>query len=150
MMPESSEPDSSPEVLVVAPGVGIPRHELMWRFSASGGPGGQHVNTSNTRSEVRFDAAGSPSLPEWARRRIVEHLGPVVTATASDSRSQARNRALALDRLTARLSRALRVATPRLQTRPTMASQRRRLEAKRRQSERKQRRRFKPGPDDGG
>jgi ribosome-associated protein len=149
-MPEYEEPDTPSEVLVVAPGVGIPRQELTWRFSASGGPGGQHVNTSNTRSEVRFDAAGSPSLPDWARRRIVERLGPVVTATASDSRSQARNRALALDRLSARLSGALRVTAPRLQTRPTMASQRRRLETKRRQSERKQRRHFKPGTDDGG
>src|SRR5438067_4580133 len=85
--------------LTLAPGVQIPLHELSWRFSASGGPGGQHVNTSNTRTEVRFDAGASPSLPAWARDRIVERLGPVVTVAASDERSQARNRALALGRL---------------------------------------------------
>jgi ribosome-associated protein len=146
-----AEPDggaSASEALLVPPGVRIPQKELTWRFSTSGGPGGQHVNTSNTRSEVRFDAAGSPSLPDWARRRIVDRLGPVVTAVASDSRSQSRNRNLALERLTARLSSALRVTPPRLETKPTKASQRRRLEAKRRQSERKRRRRSGASADD--
>jgi ribosome-associated protein len=132
----------------VAPGVRIPLPELTWRFSASGGPGGQHVNTSNTRTEVRFDAAASPSLPSWARDRIVDRLGPVVTVTASDERSQARNRALALDRLAGRLARALEVVPPRKRTRPTAASRRRRLEAKRRQGERKRERRFRGDPDD--
>jgi ribosome-associated protein len=126
----------------VAPGVRIPLSELTWRFSASGGPGGQHVNTSNTRSEVRFDAGASPSLPEWARERIVGRFGPVVVVAASDERSQARNRSLALDRLTARLARALEVDPPRKRTRPTVASQRRRVEAKRRQGQRKRERRF--------
>jgi ribosome-associated protein len=146
-----AEPDdgaSASEALVVPPGVRIPQKELTWRFSTSGGPGGQHVNTSNTRSEVRFDAAGSPSLPDWARRRIVDRLGPVVTAVSSDSRSQTRNRNLALERLTARLSSALRVTPPRLETKPTKASQRRRLEAKRRQGERKRQRRSGASADD--
>jgi ribosome-associated protein len=106
--------------------------ELTWRFSASGGPGGQHVNTSNTRAEVTFDVAGSPSLPVWARERLAGRLGPVVTVAASDRRSQARNRELALARLAARLAAALEVAPARRPTRPTLASQRRRVEAKRR------------------
>ncbi len=135
--------------LRVAPGVRIPQDQLTWRFSASGGPGGQHVNTSNTRAEVRFDAAASPSLPAWARERILARLGPVVTVAASDERSQARNRALALDRLADRLARALEVAPPRKRTRPTMASQRRRVEAKRRQGARKRQRGFRPDVDDG-
>jgi ribosome-associated protein len=97
---------------------------------------------------VRFDAAASPNLPDWARQRIVERLGPVVTVAASDERSQARNRALALDRLAKRLARALEVAPPRKRTRPTMASQRRRAEAKRRQGDRKRQRRFRPDLDD--
>ncbi len=128
-------------MLVVGPGVAIPLRELQWRFSASGGPGGQHVNTSNTRAEVSLDLAGSPSLPAWARERLVERLGQAVTAAASDRRSQARNRALALARLRARLADALEEAAPRRPTRPTAASQRRRVEAKRRQGLRKRERR---------
>jgi ribosome-associated protein len=147
-MAEPDDEASASEALVVPPGVRIPQKELTWRFSTSGGPGGQHVNTSNTRSEVRFDAAGSPSLPDWARRRIVDRLGPVVTAVASDSRSQTRNRSLALERLTARLASALKVIPPRLETKPTKASQRRRLDAKRRQSERKRQRRSGASADD--
>ena len=93
--------------------------------------------------------AGSPSLPAWARDRIVERLGPVVAVTASDERSQTRNRSLALDRLAARLAGALEVAPPRKRTRPTRASQRRRVEAKRRQGQTKRDRRFRAGSDDG-
>jgi ribosome-associated protein len=106
--------------------------ELTWRFSASGGPGGQHVNTSNTRAEVTFDVAGSPTLADWARERLTGRLGPVVTVAASDRRSQARNRELALARLAAKLAAALEVAPARRPTRPTLAAQKRRVEAKRR------------------
>src|ERR1700683_1191487 len=106
-------PETVPiDAVRIAPGLWIPPHELTWRFSTSGGPGGQHVNTSNTRSEVRFDVAASKSLPPWARDRIIERLGPVVTVTASDERSQARNRALAVRRLAARLASALEVTPP--------------------------------------
>src|SRR5205807_2717880 len=87
--------------------------ELDWRFSASGGPGGQHANTANTRVEVRFDVATSPSLGPRQRARLVERLGPAVRVVASDERSQARNRQLALDRLRSRLAEALRVAPAR-------------------------------------
>ena len=87
--------------------------ELEWRFSASGGPGGQHVNTANTRAEVRFDIAGSPSLGPRQRDRLLAKLGPEVRVVAADERSQVRNRAIALDRLRERLAAALRVETPR-------------------------------------
>lgn len=133
--------------LVVPPGVVIPAGELTWRFSASGGPGGQHVNTSNTRAEVRFDIAGSPSLSPAVRQRLLDRLGGSVAVAASDRRSQARNRELALQRLASRLAGALRVETPRRATRPTLGAKRRRLDAKRRQGVRKQERRSR-GDDD--
>lgn len=124
----------------------LPLAELSWRFSRSGGPGGQHANTSDTRAEVRFDIAGSPSLGPRQRARLQERFGAEVRVVASDERSQARNRDLALARLADRLAEALRVTTPRRPTKPTRASDRRRLEAKRRQSSRKADRR-RPAPD---
>jgi len=124
----------------------LPLAELSWRFSRSGGPGGQHANTSDTRAEVRFDIAGSPSLGPRQRSRLQERFGDEVWVVASDERSQARNRDLALERLADRLAEALRVSTPRRATRPSRASDRRRLEAKRRQSNRKADRR-RPAPD---
>ena len=126
------------DVLRVTRSLSVPLSELTWRFSASGGPGGQHANTSNTRAEVRFDVATSPSLGPRQRARLLDRLGPEVRVTASDERSQARNRALALERLAARLSDALRVEPTRTATKPTRASQRRRVDAKRRRSETKQ------------
>jgi ribosome-associated protein len=126
-----------PRSLRVSGSLSIPLAELAWRFSRSGGPGGQHANTSDTRVEVRFDIAGSPSLGPRQRARLQERLGPEVRVVAADERSQARNRALALERLAERLARALRVEPPRRATRPTKASVRRRLEGKRRQSDRK-------------
>ncbi|HUJ67169.1 MAG TPA: alternative ribosome rescue aminoacyl-tRNA hydrolase ArfB [Acidimicrobiales bacterium] len=132
---------SRPGTLTIAPGIAIPERELAWRFSASGGPGGQHVNTSNTRAEVTFDVAGSPNLPDWARERLMSRLGPVVSVAASDRRSQTRNRELALARLAARLQSALDVAPPRRPTRPSLATQRRRIEAKRRRGQLKRDRR---------
>ncbi len=115
----------------------IPASELSWRFSRSGGPGGQHANTSDTKVEVRFDIAGSPSLGPRQRARLQERLGTEVRVIAADERSQARNREVALARLCERLAAALRVAPPRRQTKPTAASVKRRLEAKRRQAGRK-------------
>jgi ribosome-associated protein len=113
----------------------IPLDELEWRFSASGGPGGQHANTANTRAEVRFDVARSPSLGPRQRARLLERLGPMVRVVASDERSQARNRELALERLRSRLADALRVERPRRPTAPTAAARRRRVEQKRRRAE---------------
>jgi ribosome-associated protein len=121
--------------------------ELEWRYSASGGPGGQHANTSNTKVEVRFDVASSPSLGPRQRERLLEKLGPVVRAVASDRRSQLQNRELALERLRTRLADALVVAPPRHATRPTRSAREERLDAKRKRSETKQARR-RPHPDD--
>lgn len=122
----------------------IPLGELEWRFSGSGGPGGQHANTANTRAEVRFDVASSPSLGPRQRSRLLERLGPVVRVVASDERSQARNRQLALERLSARLAAALRTERRRLPTSPSSASVRRRLDQKRRRGELKRQRRAPP------
>ena len=122
----------------------LPLAELSWRFSRSGGPGGQHANTSDTRAEVRFDIAGSPSLGPRQRARLQERFGDELRVVASDERSQARNRDLALERLAARLAEALRVTAPRRATKPSRASVQRRLEAKRRQSSRKADRRRPP------
>jgi ribosome-associated protein len=126
-----------PGVLRVSPTLVIPHSELSWRFTRSGGPGGQHANTSDTRVEVRFDIAGSPSLGPRQRSRLQERLGDEVRVAASDERSQARNRELALQRLSERLAGALRVDPPRRPTRPTKASVRRRLDDKRRRASRK-------------
>src|SRR3954468_3783555 len=126
----------------------IPLNELEWRFSASGGPGGQHVNTSNTRAEVRFDVAGSPSLGPRQRERLVERLGPVVRVVASDTRSQSRNRDLALERLRVKLADALKVDRPRHATKPTRSSKVARVESKRRRGEVKRLRRDRPSTDD--
>src|SRR5919205_2091652 len=102
--------------------------ELAWRATASGGPGGQHANTSNTRVELVFDVADSPSLGPRQRARLLERVGPSVRVVASDERSQARNRELALERLAARLAEGLRVERPRLPTRPSRAAQQSRLQ----------------------
>jgi ribosome-associated protein len=133
-------------VLRVTRSCSIPFAELEWRTSRSGGPGGQHANTSDTRVEVAFSIADSPSLGPRQRARLLERLGPVVRATAADTRSQARNRELALDRLRTRLAEGLRVPRPRRPTAPSEAARRRRLEAKRRRSARKRDRR-PPSPD---
>jgi ribosome-associated protein len=129
-------PDDASRVRVT-PTLVIPASELSWRFSRSGGPGGQHANTADTRVEVRFDIAASPTLGPRQRARLQERLGDEVRVVADDERSQARNRALALERLCARLAAALRVDRPRRATKPTPGSVQRRLEAKRRQASRK-------------
>ena len=128
------------EDLRVTPSLRIPLSELDWQFSASGGPGGQHANTSNTRVELRFDVAASPSLGPRQRARLLDQLGPVVRVVASGERSQARNRELALDRLRRRLSDALRVPEQRRPTTPTLGSRERRLSAKRRRGQAKRNR----------
>lgn len=121
----------------MTPSCAIPLDELRWRFTRSGGPGGQHANTADTRAVVVFDVAGSPSLAPWQRDRLLARLGPEVRVAAADERSQSRNRELALGRLRDRLAEALRVERSRRPTRPSAAAQQRRLDAKRRRSERK-------------
>jgi ribosome-associated protein len=125
----------------------IPLEELEWRFSGSGGPGGQHANTANTRVEVVFDAAASTSLGPRQRARILERFGPLVRIVASDTRSQARNRELALERLQTRLIDALKIERPRTPTSPTKASKERRLKEKRKRSEVKRSRQSPPSDE---
>ncbi len=126
----------------------VPLAELEWRTSRSGGPGGQHANTADTRVEVRFDIAGSSSLGPRQRARLLERLGPVVTAVAADSRSQARNREVALERLRTKLEAALRVDPPRRPTRPSRSARAARVDSKRRRSDVKRNRRPPRGDAD--
>jgi ribosome-associated protein len=129
------------DVLRVTRTLAIPLDELEVRATTSGGPGGQHANRSHTRIEVRFDVAASPSLGPRQRARLLDRLGPVVRASSADERSQARNRERALERLAAKLAGSLHVDAPRRPTTPGRAAEARRLEAKRRQSDRKAARR---------
>jgi ribosome-associated protein len=129
-----------------AAGVQIPLTEVEVRASRSSGPGGQHANVTASRIEVAFPVEASQSLSESQKRRIITRWGPVVRAVAQDARSQSRNRELALSRLEGRLAEALRIRRKRTPTRPTRASRERRLEGKRKQSQRKQGRQ-RPGPE---
>jgi ribosome-associated protein len=119
----------------------IPLAEVRVRASRSSGPGGQHANVTASRVEASFDVLDSVSLSDAQRERLLARAGPRVAAVAQDARSQARNRELALERLRKRLARALQPPKPRRATRPTAASRERRLQAKRRASERKRERR---------
>jgi ribosome-associated protein len=131
----------------VGHGVAVPLSEVELRATRSSGPGGQHASTSATRVEASFDVAASRALDEAQKRRVKARYGPRVTAVAQDTRSQARNRELALERLRSRLATALAVPRPRRATRPTQAARERRLEGKRRRAEVKRRRR-RPGFSD--
>jgi len=133
--------------LVVTRSVRIPRSELEVTFSASGGPGGQHANRSNTRVELRFDVATSSAFGPGQRQRVIDRLGPEIRVVADDERSQLRNRALAERRLVERLQTALHVEPPRRPTKPSRASQRRRVDSKQRRGEVK-RSRARPSRDD--
>jgi ribosome-associated protein len=125
----------------------IPLDEIELRASRSSGPGGQHANVTASRVEAVFDVIASGTLTDEQKQRIVARAGPRVSAVAQDARSQARNRELALERLQRRLRDALAVQRPRRPTRPTKASADERLDAKRRQAERKRSRRA-PVEDD--
>ena len=133
--------DAERATLRVSPDVRIPLDEIAFRYETSGGAGGQHANRSHTRVELTFDAEASPSLSPAQRERILSTLGRVVSAGSADSRSQTRNRELALERLEKKLAAALHVDPPRRPTRPTKASTQRRLDAKRQTGERKMLRR---------
>jgi ribosome-associated protein len=121
--------------------VTIPVSEIELRFSRSSGPGGQHAQKSETRVEAVFEVEASSALTEAQRARVVSKAGPVLRAIAQDERSQARNRELAIERLVDALREALRVERRRRPTKPTAASRERRLQEKRRRSDRKQLRR---------
>jgi len=115
----------------------VPADEIVEQFSRSSGPGGQSVNTSDSRVEVVFDVAGSPSLTRAMRDRAMNNLGSGrIAVTASEHRSQHRNRVAARQRLADRLRAALAPPPlPRVPTKPTRGSQRRRVEGKRRRSQ---------------
>lgn len=136
-----------PDELSIRPGVAVPLSEIELRTSRSSGPGGQHANVTASRVEASFDVQASAALTEAQKARIASRLGPRVTAAAQDTRSQLRNRELALARLAERLSHALDVARPRVKTRPTAASRRKREDSKRRRGETKRARR-RPAADD--
>jgi ribosome-associated protein len=135
-----------PDLLQIRPGVAIPLAEVDLRTSRSSGPGGQHANVTASRVEAVFDVAASEALSDSQKARIAARLGPRVTAAAQDTRSQLRNRELALERLVERLAHALEVRRPRTATRPTKASKRRRVDAKKRRGEVKRGRR-RPAED---
>lgn len=122
----------------------LPLSEIELRASRSSGPGGQHANVTASRVEAVFAVEASTSLSDAQRARLLERLGPVVTAVAQDARGQARNRELALERLAAKLAAGLRVSRRRRPTRPSRAARQRRLEQKRRTGERKRNRRRPP------
>jgi len=138
--------------LVVQPGPGLPgglviaADELVERFSRSSGPGGQGVNTTDSRVELAFEPATSRSFTQSQLDRVAEVLGQVlvngrIVVVASEYRSQLRNRSAARERLGALLRDALAPAPPsRRPTRPTRGSQRRRLDAKKRRGQIKSRR----------
>ena len=121
--------------------------ELEWRFSASGGAGGQHVNTTNSKAEVRFDIAGSASLGPRQRELLLETLGESVRVVASDRRSQLQNRELALERLREKLAGALIVPKHRVATKPSRGAKKRRVETKRKRSDVKRTRQRPSGED---
>ena len=137
--------------LRVTADVSVPRSELNWRFSRSGGPGGQSVNTTDSRVELRFDLAGTSALPDHLRSRALERLAGrlvdgMIVISAAEQRSQLQNRRAAEARLVALLAAA--IAPPprqRKRTKPTRGAIERRLESKRRRSQTKRDRR---PPDD--
>jgi ribosome-associated protein len=124
-------------VLHVRSGIEIPLEEIEVRAMRSSGPGGQHANVTASRIEVSFDVGASSALSERQKRRVMARCGPVIRAVAQDTRSQRRNRELALERLATRLDRALAVQRQRKATRPTRAAKERRLQQKRHRGETK-------------
>jgi ribosome-associated protein len=134
---------SEPPVLSINDDLFIPRAELSYRASRSGGPGGQHVNTSSTRVELVWNAASSPSLSEAQRALVLEKLANRINGegelllVGGESRSQYQNKEAVTDRFVDLLREALHVPKARRKTRPTRASKEERLETKKRRSETK-------------
>ncbi len=137
------------DAIRVTDAVSIPRSELTIRATRSGGPGGQHVNTSSTRIEITWDVTRTSALNEDERGRVLARLGTrvseegTVRVVASDSRSQRRNREHAEARLSDLVRRALIVPKARRRTRTPRKAVEARLERKRQHAERKRRRRWK-------
>ena len=132
--------------------VSIDESELDFSFARSSGAGGQHVNTSSTKVELRWDVGATAALTDAQKQLVLDRLGNRITADgvlvlqSSEHRSQTRNRDAAVARLRSLLADALKVQTARRPTRPTRAARQRRLEAKRRRADTKSLRRSPP-PD---
>lgn len=129
------------ESIRVTRSVRIPISEIELRTSRSSGPGGQHAQKTETRVEALFDVEASSALSAAQKQRVLRKAGPMLRAVAQDERSQARNRALAVERVVEALREALRVPRRRVPTAPTAASRERRLQEKRRRSDVKRLRR---------
>ena len=135
------------ETLRIDDRLAIPLAEIELRASRSSGPGGQHANVTASRVEAVFDVASSATLDDSQKSRLAARAGAVITAVAQDARGQARNRELALQRLSEKIAAGLRVPRRRRPTKPTRASRRRRLEQKRRTAQRKRARRRPTGEE---
>ena len=141
------------DLITITDHLSIPLGELVFRFSRSGGPGGQHANRSETRVELLFDVGRSPSLTDTQRKRILAELSRLIDKesmlhlTSDESRSQHQNREATIARFRVLLQSALRPRKKRHPTRPSRASKARRMEAKRRQSAKKRDRR-RPGQEE--
>lgn len=133
--------ESRPNGVVINDRLVLPDAELVWRFGPSGGPGGQHANTANTRAELVFEIATSEVLTEAQRDRLTERYGPRIRVACDDHRSQLRNREVAAARLVERVRDGLKVQAKRRPTKPSRGSKERRLRAKRARSDTKARRR---------
>ncbi len=149
MTPSDIESDDQGRVIEIPgtdPRLVIPVDELAFAYSRSGGPGGQHVNKTETRVELQFDVANSPSLNEQQRARLLARLRNridkegILHVIAATTRSQASNRAAAIERFQVLVQRALHEERPRIATRPSAGAVRRRMEAKRQRSVVKRRR----------
>jgi ribosome-associated protein len=134
------------EVIEVAGQFSLPLYQLTWSFGQSSGPGGQHANKAHTRVVVTLDLETCAGPSDAQRRRLMQKLGPKLRIAVEDTRSQSRNRAIALERLEAKLSAALARQAPRRKTRPSRGSVQRRLTAKRQLSDKK-RARQRPDQD---
>jgi ribosome-associated protein len=112
----------------------LPLGEIELRFSRSSGPGGQHVQKTETRVEAVFDVEASSTLSDADKRRLLDRIGPFVRAVAQDERSQSRNRELALERLAEAIAAGLKRRKKRRPTAPSPQARERRLEGKRRRA----------------
>jgi ribosome-associated protein len=139
--------------ILISPTVTIPLAELAFRVSRSGGPGGQHVNKTSTRVELWWNPGSSPSLTPEQRALVLARLRPRLTEegllriVASETRSQSRNKAEAVERFQELVARALVMPKRRKPTKPTRAARERRLAEKRKRGEQKRRRRAPPVED---
>ena len=154
VMEESVTGEISDNSLLISPDLRIPLSELQYRTSRSGGPGGQHVNTSSTRVEVTWSVANSPSLSPEQRTRLLQQLATRLDTegqlrlVSSGTRSQLRNKEDVTDRLRSTVAAALVVRKKRKPTKPSRAVKAARLAAKRKRAATKRQRQAPPGEDD--